>query len=278
MFTEGRREDMLRLLPSQDNVVVNESLAARYGLKKGDTIELPTPEGTRRFGIAAVVVAYESDSGVIWMDLQTYRRHWKDPVVDIFEVIVEPGAAVQTVREDILARFSKERILFAMPSREFKAEVQKMLDRSFEVNNAVVIVQMIIAGFGIIITLLASVFERTREIGILRSIGMTRNQVSRIVILESMLLGACGGILGSATGILVGWLNLEGFFRIDLGASMRYEVHGPSLGLALLISVIVCGAVRPVSRMAGNQDEHRRSAGIRIGGLHGTDSSENGRP
>ncbi len=239
LFTEGRKEDMLRLLPSQDNVVVNESLAARYGLRQGGSIELPTPDGIRRFGIAAVAVAYESDSGVIWMDLQTYRRYWKDTVVDIFEVIVKPGASVQTVREALLERFSKERILFVTGSREFKDEVRKMLDRSFAVNNAVVIVQMIIAGFGIVITLLASVFERTREIGILRSIGMTRSQVSRIVILESMLLGGCGGILGSATGILVGWLNLEGFFRIDLGASLRYEVHGPSLVLALLISVAV---------------------------------------
>ncbi len=239
MFVEGRKEDMIRLLPSQDNLVINESLATRYGLKKGDFIELPTPEGTRRFGIAGVVVAYESDSGVIWMDLQTYRKHWKDTVVDIFELIVEPGASVAAVRESILERFGKERALFVLPSREFKEEIGKMLDRSFSVNNAVVIVEMIIAGFGIVITLLASVLERTREIGILRSIGMTRRQVSRIVILESMLIGACGGILGSTAGILVGWLNLEGFFRIDMGASMRYAVHVPSLVLALLTSVII---------------------------------------
>ncbi len=237
LFTEGRREDMIRLLPSQDNVVINESIAARYGLKQGDSIDLPTPEGPRRFGVAAVAVAYESDAGVIWMDIQTYRRYWKDTVVDMFEVIVKPGTSVPTVREAILERFSKERSLFVMPSREFKDEVRRMLDRTFVVNNAVVIIEMIIAGFGIVITLLASVLERTREIGILRSIGMTRGQVSGIVILESMLLGACGGILGSVAGILVGWLNLEGFFRIDLGASMRYEVHVPSLLWALLFAI-----------------------------------------
>ncbi len=237
LFTDGRREDMITLLPKQDYVVVNEPLATRYGLRPGSTIDLQTPEGTRRFGVAAVVVAYESDSGVIWMDIHTYRKHWKDTVVDLYEVLVEAGASVPTVRDAILERFSKERSLFVTPAREFKDEVQKMLDRSFVVNNAVVIIEMIIAGFGIVITLLASVLERTREIGILRSIGMTRGQVSGIVILESMLLGACGGILGSVAGIIVGWLNLEGFFRIDLGASLRYEIHVPSLFWAFLFAV-----------------------------------------
>lgn len=237
LFTDGRREDMIRLLPRKDYVVINESLAARYGLRPGGTIDLQTPEGTRRFGVAAVAVAYESDSGVIWMDIHTYRKHWKDTVVDLYELLVEPGASVPAVREAILGRFSKERSLFVMPAREFKDEIQKMLDRSFVMNNAVVIIEMIIAGFGIVITLLASVLERTREIGILRSIGMTRGQVSGIVVLESMLLGTCGGILGSVAGILVGWLNLEGFFRIDLGASMRYEIHVPSLFWALLFSI-----------------------------------------
>lgn len=237
MFADGRREDMLRLLPGQDYVVINESLAARYGLRPGDSIDLPTPDGARRFGVAAIAVAYESDSGVIWMDIHTYRKYWNDTVVDLYEVLVKPGASVPAVREAILQRFSRERSLFVTPGREFKDEVKKMLERSFVVNNAVVIVEMIIAGFGIVITLLASVLERTREIGILRSIGMTKSQVSGIVILESIILGACGGILGSVAGIMVGWLSLEGFFRIDLGASMRYEIHGPSLFWAFLFAI-----------------------------------------
>ena len=52
------------------------------------------------------------------------------------------------------------------------------MDRSFVVSNATNVLMLIIAGFGIIVTLLASVLERAREIGILRSIGMKRSQVS----------------------------------------------------------------------------------------------------
>lgn len=252
LFVEGTKEDMVASLPGRDNVVVNETLAARYGLKPGGFIDLPAPGGVKRFGVAAIVVAYESDAGVIWMDTYTYRKYWNDTLVDLYEVIVKPGVSISTVRDAILERFGRERSLFVLPAREFRDEVMNMIDRSFTVNNAVVMIEMLIAGFGIVITLLASVFERTREIGILRSIGMSRVQVSRIVLIESAILGACGGVLGSAAGILVGWLSFEGFFRIDLGASLRYSLHGPSFIWAFVLSIglsIVSG-LYPAKRAA----------------------------
>ncbi len=237
MIAGGSREDMLRKLPGQDNVVVDEGFAIRNHIKPGDTISLPTPLGPRKFGVAAIVVAYDSDAGTIWMDINTFQHLWKDKLVDIVEARVKPGADLSRVREAILKRFGSERKLFVLPAREFKEELRKMLDRMFVVSNAVNIITLIIAGFGIIVTLLASVLERTREIGILRSIGMTKKQVALVVIIESMLIGAAGGLLGAATGIAIGWLNVEGFFRVDFGASVSYHIHILSIILAVALAV-----------------------------------------
>jgi putative ABC transport system permease protein len=111
---------------------------------------------------------------------------------------------------------------------------------------------MTIACFGIIVTLLASVLERTREIGILRSIGMLRSQVSRVVIIESMLLGIIGGALGAGAGIIVGWMSLEGFLKGDYGASMQYHVHTVSLFWAIALSTLLAAlaGVYPAQRAA----------------------------
>ena len=234
--TAGRFEDLGRLLPNQDNILVNESFAARYRLKPGDTFELPTPNGPVRFGVTAVIVSYASDSGVIIMDGHTYGRIWQDRLADMFSIYVKPGENIAAVREAIQKRFSTERKLFVLPSLEFRQEIKKMVDRSFVMNDAVNILTLVIAGFGIIVTLLASVMERTRELGLLRAIGMKRSQVSGLVITESLLLGAAGGLLGSATGVLIGWINLEGFFRIDFGASITYHIHYASIAWALLLS------------------------------------------
>jgi len=253
MIATGKREDMASLLPGQDNVVVNEAMAVKDRIKPGDTIVLPTPNGPVRFGVAAIIVSFTSDSGVVWMDVNTYRRHWRDDLVDTFEVLVKPDAEIKTVRQAILDRFGQERKLFALPAAEFKVEVRKILDRSFVMTNAVNILTLVIAGLGIIVTLLASVLERTREIGILRGIGMTRSQVSGVVIIESALIGAIGGVLGAATGILIGWIEVEGIFRLDFGASIGYHVHYPAIGLALLLAIglSTLAGLYPARRAAG---------------------------
>lgn len=252
MIAQGNREDMLRLMPGQNNVAVNESFAAKHRIKPGDSIVLPTPHGPQRFGVAAVVVAFESDAGTIWMDIHTFQRIWQDKLVDIVEARVKPGVDLTQVSEAILNRFSSERKLFVLPAHEFREEIRKMLDRMFVVSNAVNIIALAIAGFGIIVTLLASVLERTREIGVLRSIGMKKKQVAGVVIIESMILGGAGGLLGAAAGILVGWLNVEGFFRADFGANVAYHIHIFSivLAVALAVALAVLAGLYPAWRAA----------------------------
>lgn len=236
MIVKGSRQDMLRL-SGRDNVTINEGFAARYHLRPGDTIVLPTPAGLVRFGVTAIVVSYTSDSGIIWMDLATYRRHWQDQLVDSFEVRVQPHADIATVRQAILERFGRQRKLFALPAAEFRREIRKVLDRSFVLTNAVNVITLIIAGLGIIVTLLASVLERTREIGILRAVGMLRGQVSAVILIESALIGAVGGSLGAAAGILIGWVELEGVFRLDFGGSIGYHLHYPAMAGAVLLAI-----------------------------------------
>ena len=239
LIVEGNRDDIRRRAPNQDNIAVNEKFAAQHRIKRGDFVMIPTPAGPVRFGVLAIIVSYTTDTGIIWMDIHTYQRHWGDRLADMFQVRVKSGADIAAVQNAIRERFGKDRKLFVQSAGEFKDEVRKILDRSFAVNDAVNLITLIIAAFGIVITLLASVMERTREIGVLRSIGMTQSQVSAVVITESLILGAVGGLLGIATGTVIGWLSLEGFFRIGFGASMNYYLHYPSMLSALLLSIAI---------------------------------------
>jgi putative ABC transport system permease protein len=106
------------------------------------------------------------------------------------------------------------------------------------VNRAVNVITMLIACLGIIVTLLASVLERTRDRHP-RSIGMLRFQVARVVVIESMLLGLIGGALGAGTGVVIGWMSLEGFLKGDYGASMQYHIYYASIFWAMLISTLL---------------------------------------
>jgi putative ABC transport system permease protein len=70
--------------------------------------------------------------------------------------------------------------------------------------NALLILAVIIALFGITNTLALSVFERTREVGLLRAVGMTRSQIRRMVRWESIIVAIIGAILGVVVGLFFG--------------------------------------------------------------------------
>jgi putative ABC transport system permease protein len=252
MIARGTREDMARLLPNRDYIAVNEAVASQERIKPGDTMVLPTPGGPVSFIVAVINVDYSSDSGSIFMDLHTYQRYWKEYLADSFSIRVTSPDNVMTVRDEIAKRFGNERKLFVLPAKEFKNEIRKVIDQGFAVNHAINIITMTIACFGIIVTLLASVLERTREIGVLRSIGMLRRQVSGVVVIESMLLGVIGGLLGAGAGIIIGWMSLEGFLKGDYGASMRYHVHWVSIFWAIVLSALLAAlaGVYPAQRAA----------------------------
>jgi putative ABC transport system permease protein len=236
---QGSKQDILRLLPSRDNIVVNEGFAVKNGIDIGDRVTLPTPGGSVSFGVAAVVQEYSSDSGSIFMDTRTFQQHWGDRLLDVINVRTTSKEAIPGVIEAIQKKVGSNRKLFALPLQEWRKQLKQLIEDNFVFNHAISVLTLTIACFGIIVTLFSSVIERTREIAILRSLGMFRKQVFRVVVIESMLLGFVGGMLGCLGGAFIGWLSLEGFFRADFGPSTAYCLPYSALVLALLISVIV---------------------------------------
>ncbi len=236
MITKGDAAGIGRLLPDQDNVLVSETLAKRRGIKPGDTIVLSTPAGPVRFGVVAIDVDYTYEFGSVLMDTRTFRKHWHDGLADIIQVLVDKKENIPIVRETILRRHGSGRRLFILTMDEYLQETHKVIDRIYDVFHAMDILTLSIACLGIIITLLASVFERTREIGILRSLGALKSQVAKVVVLESVLLGVTGGILGVAVGVVLAWMSVEGFISGEAGMSINYLMDHTAEGKALALA------------------------------------------
>ena len=88
---------------------------------------------------------------------------------------------------------------------QFRADQQAQVDQFLTVLIAILTLSEIIAILGIINTLALSVFERTRELGLLRVVGMSRRQMRRMVRWESVVIAVLGGVVGLALGMLWGW-------------------------------------------------------------------------
>lgn len=236
MITKGDATRIGRLLPDQDNLLVSESLAVRHGIKPGDSLVLDTPGGPVRFGVVAVDVDYTYEFGSVLMDTATYQKHWHDGLADILEVLVKRKEDIPAVREAILRGHGKQMRLFILSMDEYLQETRKIVDQIYDVFHAMDVLTLSIACLGIIITLLASVLERTREIGVIRSIGAFKSQVAKIVVVESVLLGITGGVLGIIVGIILGWMGVEGFISGEAGMSINYLVDYTAIGKAIVLS------------------------------------------
>jgi ABC-type antimicrobial peptide transport system permease subunit len=107
---------------------------------------------------------------------------------------------------------------------------------------------VIVSVFGIVNTLVLTVFERTREIGMLRAIGMTRRQVRRMIRYESIVTSLIGGVLGIVVGVFLGLLIIKALK--DQG--LIYAVPVGTLLIFVLATIVIgiLAAIFPARRAA----------------------------
>lgn len=239
-FLEGEQEAAFRAL-REGAILVSENLARFRGLHAGGTLDLSTPAGHVPFPIAGVVVDYTSDKGLVIMDRPTYMERWGDTRVDTYKLYLPDGADLEPVRRTINERWGEKYDLFVLTDREFKEEITRILEQTFQVMRALELVALVIALLGVVNTLLASVLDRTREIGVLRAIGMLRRQVRKLVMAEAGLLGLVSVILGTVLGLGSGFILLDSISLATTG--WYFPMRPPAGGLAETAALVIAVSV-----------------------------------
>ncbi|MBI4566643.1 MAG: ABC transporter permease [Planctomycetes bacterium] len=191
-----------RRLAEGEDVIVSENFMNRYSIFPGDSLELETTEGRRRFRVARAIEEYSWPSGVVLMGRSAYRRLWKDDWITYIDVQVAPGAALEEVRSRIGESLKGTYTAFIYSMDEIRKIGMGALDQAFRLANVQVVIAILIGFLGILNTLLISVLRRTREIGLLRAVGASRAQIRRTVTIEASIIAGAAGLIGVGAGIV----------------------------------------------------------------------------
>jgi putative ABC transport system permease protein len=236
----GDGQTALRQMAEGAGVVVSESFCDKFGKRAGDVIRLTTPSGPVSFKIIGIYVDYTSDSGSVLIERDVYKKLWGDDLVDAFDLWLARGADQQAVIDKINRDYGAPYQLFVSTHGELKRNVVGLMQQSFAVNYAVEIVAVVVAIFSVINTLLASVLDRTREIGVLRAIGATRKQVRGMVLAEAGWIGLLGGVLGLIAGAVISYHHVVYNTKFLTGWTFQYYYPTEVAVLSIIASVGLC--------------------------------------
>ncbi|HLG18520.1 MAG TPA: FtsX-like permease family protein [Bdellovibrionota bacterium] len=200
-FILGTKAEALARMNKDLVAVVADNFLRRFHKKLGDTVPIQTPRGIVSFEIIGAIEDYTSDRGLVAISRNQFIAHFDDRLVDSFDVYVRDKSKIESVRQRILNKYSAELTLFALTNQEMKTEIFRIIDETYKVIRVLEIIAVLVSLLGIVNTLLASILERTRELGVLRAIGATRRQIGRMVIAEGAYLTLGGMFLGFLLGV-----------------------------------------------------------------------------
>lgn len=236
-----------------DGILMSNVLARALGVGTGDTVELATPNGPRQTVVRDTVDYVSLDSGVAAMS-QELLGEWFDRDGDTYlQVIISPDADPEQVRRDLEALVdgvptTSNKPIWVYSGAEALAATQATVEQA---GAFAVAIQWIVAGaaaIALLNTLLLSVLERRRELGVLRAMGASRRFVSRTVLAEAGAVALVGSVLGVVLGAAMHLLSNQ-ILTITTSLTVQYSPR-PSALLFVTIAVALCliGAFVPAVR------------------------------
>jgi putative ABC transport system permease protein len=228
--------------------VVSDSFASAHGLAVGDSFRLLSQSGRRpRFKVAGEFHSKLGVFGSVLVTQPVIAREFDQRQDRIDFVETEPGADEATVQA-ILTRGAEAAFPIAevLNQRELKESREEQIGQLVNLFYALLGLAILISLFGIANTLALSIHERTRELGMLRAIGMSRRQVRTMIRYESVITALIGAILGMALGVIFAALIAQPLK--SEGFTLSYPIGSLVVLLVLAALAGIVAAIIPARR------------------------------
>jgi ABC-type antimicrobial peptide transport system permease subunit len=220
-------------LTTNRQMIIGRQAAETMGTKVGDTLRI-LESNFRVVGIYETGVAWEESGAVITLrDAQ--RLAGRPHQVSLYGIKLRDPERVEAVQAYLDSNFPE---ISVSPSSDFAENLPDM-QSSKQMMGQISFLAVLVGGVGMLNTMLMSVLERTREIGVLRALGWRRWQVVGMILHEALVLGVIGGVCGIVVGAVLGW-SLE---LIPGIGGMLEPSYSPQLLAQVVTLAVVTGVL-----------------------------------
>ncbi len=232
-FSQGS-EDAWERLPSGE-VILNGIMASATGLRKGDTVSLETGTGARDYVIAGVGLDFiNAKINTVYMSQTALKEAFGEQPDMLLLANRTPGASEPEVRKRLDTALSGHPAFSLQAVEVYKNSLVGDLRNTMSSMYFLLVFLLLPSLIALVNTISISVIERTRELGVLRALGMLRKQMRAMITAESLLLSSLGVAIGMIGGVWMGVVLL----RATATAGFPMEWSFPWTGL---VAAAFCG-------------------------------------
>lgn len=217
--------------------LASESFLARFQKKKGDTVDIPTPNGTRRVKIVGTFADYGNERGSLTIDRHHFTTWFDDETATSIILYLKPGKPGEQLRSELLIENPG---LQVFTNSHLRIELLRIFRQTFSVTYALELIGVVVAIAGLALALVSILLDRRSDLTTLRSIGMNRLGIALATALEGGILGAIGSGLGLSISMGLGAILVFVINRQTFGWTLQFSV--PSGSLSLLGILVVAAA------------------------------------
>jgi putative ABC transport system permease protein len=236
-------------LSQPDTIIILDDIAESHGWAVGDRIDVRFARtGTRDLTVGGL---YEDPQilGNYAMSFDDFEEYFAQRLDTYVLVKLADGVSAEEGRrvlESATAPFPNVQV---QDQAGFLEQQERLIDQLLAFVQVLLLLAIVIALFGIVNTLGLSIYERVRELGLLRAVGMSRGQVRRMIRSEAVIIAVLGGLLGAAIGVLFGWAMQGALAPVGIDR-LRVPLGSVALYIAAAGLAGVLAAIWPARRAA----------------------------
>jgi putative ABC transport system permease protein len=233
-------------------VLLAQPLAYRLNLDIGATLQLRTAQGPRSFRIVGVFREYGNDRGSVRISRAVYRRLWQDDSVSSLAMYVTPGTDVGSVVQRLYAAAGGKQALQVDTPAQVRVISMNIFDRTFIITRVLDWLAAAVAAIGLLSALLAWQLGRTRELALLRVLGMTRSGAAVMIMAQTLFMGAVALLAALPAGLITAVLLVRVINRRAFGWQIDLHLHPAQItsAIALALLAALLAGVYPAWRTA----------------------------